>query len=264
MARALLNALPDWALIIVFVAAAVILAVGGVAVVRAFLPAWRDERSSQVVLAVSAIVMTFFALLLALVIVDLHSSYKEASGNVDGEANSLSKLETDADAFPDSPKASVEKSVADYIVEARDHEFPALRAGHADPGTQQKVLQISTTLRGYTPETQTQISFYNSAVSQVNELISQRNARVTGADTSVPGALVALLFALALISIATSLFLKTHHPGLDLVLVVSLAMVVGLGLVTVLILEYPFSGSIAVSSDPLVHGSLGQLVAHYR
>ncbi|HEY3701513.1 MAG TPA: DUF4239 domain-containing protein [Acidimicrobiales bacterium] len=264
MARALLNAVPEWALIVVFVVAAVILAIGGIALLRAFLPAWRDESSSQVVLAVSAIVMTFFALLLALVIVDLHGSYKDASTDVEEEASSLSKIETDADAFPDAPKASVEKSVADYIVEVRDHEFPALRAGHEDPESQRKLLEISRALRGYTPETETQISFYNSAVSQADALITERNARVTSADAAVPGTLIALLFSLAVISIITSLFLKTHHGGLDAILVVSLASVVGLALATVLILEYPFSGSIAVSSDPLVQGSLGQIVEQYR
>lgn len=61
-----------------------------------------------------------------------------------------------------------------------------------------------------------------------------------------------------MISIITSLFLKTHHGGLDVILVVSLASVVGLALATVLILEYPFSGSIAVSSDPLVQGRSGR------
>ena len=65
-------------------------------------------------------------------------------------------------------------------------------------------------------------------------------------------------------SIGTSLFLKTHHPGLDLILIVSLAAVVGLALATALILEYPFSGSVAVSSEPLIHGPLGQLVQQYR
>jgi hypothetical protein len=45
---------------------------------------------------------------------------------------------------------------------------------------------------------------------------------------------------------------------------VSLAAVVGLALATVLILEYPFSGSIAVSSNPLVQGSLGLIVEQYR
>jgi hypothetical protein len=33
--------------------------------------------------------------------------------------------------------------------------------------------------------------------------------------------------------------------------VLAISLIIGLGLATVLILEYPFSGSIAVSSDPL-------------
>ncbi len=251
-------------MILIFVAVAVLLAVGGIVLLQRFLPAWRDESSSQVVLAVTAIVMTLFALLLALVVVDLHSSYKDASNNVSDEANSLNKIEQDADAFPDAQKGSVEKAVADYIVEVRDHEFPALRAGREDQRAEQRLLQISTALRGYTPQTQTQITFYDSAVSRVNDLVSQRQSRVAAAESSVPGTLVALVLVLGVMSIGTSVFLKTHHPGLDLILVVSLAAVVGLALATVLILEYPFSGSIAVSSDPLTHGPLGQLVQQYR
>ena len=264
MGRTLLNTLPEWALVVIFVAVAVLLAVGGVVLLRTFGPAWRAESSSQVVLAVSAIVMTFFALLLALVVVDLHTGYNEAHDNEAEEANSLNKIEQDADAFPDAQKASVEKTVADYIVEVRDHEFPALGAGHEDETAELRLLQINTALRAYTPETPTQMTFYDSAVSQVNDLVSQRHSRVTAAESSVPGALVALLLALAVMGIGTSLFLKTHHPGLDLILVVSLAAVLGLALATVLILEYPFSGSVAVSSDPLVNGPLGQLVAQYH
>jgi hypothetical protein len=264
MGRTLQNALPEWAVVVIFVAAAVLVAVGGIVLLRSFIPAWRDESSSQVVLAVSAIVMTFFALLLALVIVDLHSTFNDASANVGEEANSLNKIEQDADAFPEASKASIEKAVADYIVEVRDHEFPALRAGHEDERAEQKLLQISAALQEYTPETQTQISFYDSAVTQADDLVTHRHTRVDAAEASVPGVLAALLLALAVLSIGTSLFLKTHHPGLDLVLVLSLAAVIGLGLATILILEHPFSGSVAVSSDPLVHGPLGQLVEQYR
>jgi hypothetical protein len=39
--------------------------------------------------------------------------------------------------------------------------------------------------------------------------------------------------------------------------------VVGAGLLTILLLEYPFSGSIAVRSDPLTRGVLSTLLAHY-
>jgi hypothetical protein len=37
---------------------------------------------------------------------------------------------------------------------------------------------------------------------------------------------------------------------LDVILVLAVSIIIGLGLVTVLILEYPFSGSIAVSDEP--------------
>jgi len=262
--RTLLNSLPEWLLIALFVAVATAGALGGLALVQRHLPAWRDESSSQVVVAVTAIVMTLFALLLALVLVDLHSSYRDASSGVGDEANSLNRIEQDADAFPAAQKASVERAVANYIVEVRNHEFPALRAGHEDQKAETRLLQISTALRRYTPRTQAQIAFYDSAVSRIDDLVSERQSRVAAAESSVPGTLVALVLALGALSIGTTLVLKTHNPGLDRVLVGSLAAVVGLALATVLILEYPFSGSIAVSSDPLVRGPLGHLVHQYR
>jgi hypothetical protein len=251
MGRPLLNALPNWALILLFVGIVVLVALGGLYVVRSRMPSWRAEESSQVVLAVSAIVMSIFGLLLALVIVDLYTSYKGASSAVDGEAHTLSKLIQDADAFPPSTEEAVRRAATGYIAEVRTHEFPDLRAGHHTVGSLTQLLRISIALRRYTPRTQTQISFYNSAVSQVNDLLTERQTRVSSAESSVPGPLTGLLIALAALSLVTALFLKTHNRGLDVLLVVSLAVIIGLGLSTALILEYPFSGSIAVSSHPL-------------
>lgn len=259
--RTLLNALPDWALIPIFVIVAVGITLAGLAVVRILIPSWRDEASSQVVLAATAIVMTFFALLLALVIVDLYTSYKDASADVTAEANTLDKIVQDSSAFPQPQQQSVKRAVGEYVVEVRDHEFPALKDGQQDPRMDAKLAEISAALQSYQPVSQTQISFYNSATSQVNDLVSERHTRVSGAESSVPGALLALLLVLAVVTLATTIFLKTHNAGLDFTLIVSISVIVGLGLATVLILQYPYSGSIAVSSDPLTEGALGQ-VAH--
>jgi hypothetical protein len=143
VARTLLNALPDSALIPLFVVVAVAVALGGLALVRIFLPRWRAEESSQVVLAASAIVMTFFALLLALVIVDLYTGYKEASGDVTKQANTLNKIVQDAGAFPVTQQTAMKRAVAEYVIEVRDHEFPALRAGDEDPRIQERLTEIS-------------------------------------------------------------------------------------------------------------------------
>jgi hypothetical protein len=47
---------------------------------------------------------------------------------------------------------------------------------------------------------------------------------------------------------------------LDVILSVSIAVSVGAALVTAAILEYPFSGSIAVSSAPFDRGDLNRIV----
>jgi hypothetical protein len=251
MDRTLLNALPDWALILVFVSVVVLIGVSGLILVRRTrLSALRSEASSQVVAGITAIALTFFALVLALVLVDLYANYKDASGNVTKEANTLINVVQDADAFPPTHEEAVREAIHSYVREIRAKEFAALRTGREEHRSPAQLLRVSVALRQYTPQSQTQISFYNSAVSAVSDLVTERNGRITSADSFVPGALKLLLVVLATVSLVTTLFLKTHHPGLDGLLVVSVSVIIGLSLVTALILEYPFSGSIAVSSGP--------------
>ena len=55
------------------------------------------------------------------------------------------------------------------------------------------------------------------------------------------------------------LLIKTGHPALDIALIVAVAIVVSAGLLTALILQYPYSGGIAVNSDAFARGSLTHL-----
>jgi hypothetical protein len=63
--RDVLNDLPDWAIGLFFVGGTVIVVLTGFVLVNRLLPAWRAERSAQVLGGVAAMVMTMFAVLLA-------------------------------------------------------------------------------------------------------------------------------------------------------------------------------------------------------
>jgi hypothetical protein len=65
------------------------------------------------------------------------------------------------------------------------------------------------------------------------------------------------------LTLAISLLIKTHRTSVDIAIVVTIAIVVSAGLLTAIILQYPFSGSIAVTSDPFNSGVLAQLVQIY-
>ena len=98
-----------------------------------------------------------------------------------------------------------------------------------------------------------------AAADQLNTFLAERENRVAKAGTEIPAPLLALLIFLALVTIAVSLLIQTHHRAVDLALVVVVSVIVASGLLTALILQYPYSGSIAVKSDPLAKGPLSHL-----
>lgn len=259
MARDLLNTLPEWAIALCFVGGSVALTLGAFTLASRYLSSWRDAAAVEGILGVGAMVMTLFALVLAFVVVNLYSDYQSASGDVTDEANALGAIVQDSRAFPPADRRAVELAVADYISEVRNHEFDTLADGRSDPHADSRVVGIVDALQAYAPRTSTQRTFYAAATDQLNVFLAERENRVAKAETSIPGPLLALLIFLAITTVAVFLFVRTHHHKLDVALVVVVAVVVGAGLLTALILQYPYSGSIAVKSDAFTQGTLAEL-----
>jgi Protein of unknown function (DUF4239) len=261
VARDLLNSMPDWALF--FVVVGVVWAVGlvGLYLVRRYLASWRVN--SEVSAAVAAMVMTVFALVLAFSAVNLYDSYRNAKVNVSAEANSLAQIARDTRVFPQSDQARVDKAIVTYIREVVEKEFPMLHDGTFDARAQPDAENVFTAMQSLTPKTETQRLFYQSAISKLNDMLAGRRNRIDEASSSLPNSLTALLLLTAAVSILITLFLRMDAVPMEILIVSSVAIIVGAGLLTILLLEYPFSGSVAVSPEALEHGVLGQLLARY-
>ena len=131
--------------------------------------------------------------------------------------------------------------------------------GHSDPEADARALDIVHALQGFSPETATERTFYSAASAQLNLFIAERENRVAKADTEIPPPLLGLLIFLAITTICVSFLIATRRWVVDLALVVVIAGIIGAGLLTALILQYPYSGAIAVDSNPLVKGPLAHL-----
>jgi hypothetical protein len=261
--RSILNTVPEWALIVIVVVGLPAVVVGVFLVLRRWLDSWRTDSSSAIVVAVAAMVMTLFALVLAFAAVNLFQGYDDATANVTEEANALGQIQRDVRVFPVAARDRVDGQLIAYINVVRNVEFPAMRDGNATK-VQAGVAATDTlfaAMQAYDPVTETQKTFYASAVDRMNDLIALRRNRIAASNSALPTAFMVLLLLTAAVSIVTTFFLRTHKAGLDITLVVMVSMVVGAGLLTVVLLEYPFSGSVSVSSDPFVHGTLARLLA---
>jgi hypothetical protein len=252
-----LNHVSDWALGPFFIAASVAIALVGLWLVRRFLPGWRKAESGEQVVGVAQMVMTMFALVLAFVIINLYSAFQGAAENVSAEANSLGTVVKDAQVFPSRDRRRIDRAVAAYVEIVRKREFASLRKGHEDPRARGRLALVFSAAEQYSPTNESQRAFYRSAVDQLNAVSVERQKRVEAAESSIPGPLLALMVISGLVLLGTSLLIRTHRADVDVALVVSVAVIIGVGLFTALILQYPFSGSIAVGSGPFGHVGVG-------
>jgi hypothetical protein len=261
--RGVLNDLPDWGLLAIVCVGLPAMSVGAFFVVDRRLGSWRTDASSAVVVAVGAMVMTLFALVLAFAAVNLYDGYRSAAGNVDEEANTLTQIMRDVRVFPAADRDRVDRALVDYIDVVTKVEFPAMRVG--DSAKSHAALPLADRLfasvQRYEPKTARQQAFYGSVVGELNDLAGVRRDRIAAADSSLPRAFTVLLLITAAVSIVMTFFLRTHTIGLDIAMVSGVSLVVGAGLLTVALLEYPFSGSVSIASDPFTHGTLANLLA---
>jgi Ca2+/Na+ antiporter len=261
--REVLNDLPDWAIGLIFVGGTLIVVLVGFVLVSRLLPAWRAERSAQVLGGIAAMVMTMFAVLLAFVIVNLYNSYNSAVNNVAAEATALTELVQDAQVFPPAVRRKIERAVAQYVVEIRRNEFRTLRAGHAAPRAQPLLGNVHEVVQSYSPVTTAQQTFYGAINEQLRTIVRERESRLDAAETSIPKPLLYLMILLAVLTLGITLLIVTHARAVDVAIIVTVAIVISSGLFTAEILQYPFSGTIAVNSEPFNSPELAELVKTY-
>ena len=254
--RTILNTLPEWALFLVFAGGTAAVAIAVLLLVRRLFPTWRTIESSQVVVGVAAMVMTLFAVMIAFAVVTLDGSFSGANDNVQTEANSLNQIVQNMRLFPPPVRHRIELAVGAYAQEVREHEFEAMHDGHADPRAARALDRLLVAVQSVAPVTHAQSEFYDLTVDAVSRVSDTRNKRLAAATASLPEAFWVLIILTAVVGLGTTFFLKVETLGLEALMVVAVAVVIGVGIMTTLLLEYPFSGSVSVSSGPFSQGAL--------
>jgi hypothetical protein len=257
ISRTLLNGVPRWLLALAFAIGVVALSLLLLLVIRRRWDHLRAKSDSDAVIisAIAAMALTIFALMSAFAIVSLYSVHEAVSDDVVHEASDLAQVSRDSAFFP-GHKAAIHLAVKNYVLEVYCVEFKEMRNGRIDPSASKLLTDIFMELDAYKPATGTEVAFYQSAVDQLNDAVAQRRSRIGEIDAALPSAITLLLILTAMVSIALTCFIATTNRKLEVVLVASVAIVVSAAMLTTLVLEFPFSGSVPVSRAPYEQGFL--------
>jgi hypothetical protein len=259
--RSLVNDVPIWALSLIFVGGVMGLALGGFALANRLGLRSPSTGADTMVSAFSNRATTLFGILLVFVIVSEFNHFNDTQTTTQKEASALAQIVRDSGLFPADIRDKLRGEVGAYANEVVHREWDSL-GDSGTPSTRGLTLiaEMEDTVQHYDPATPAARSFYDKLVGQLDDLVDARRDRIQAAGPAIPDVMLWLLFGGAVVFVLTMFAFSAAMDRLLIVLIVAVAVLTAGGLLVTVLLDYPFSSSIAVSSDPFREGVLAGLV----
>jgi hypothetical protein len=249
MARTIL-ATPTWivaVLLILILPALVVLAQWGI---RRRWPALVKGEQNDVVGFIIAVVGVIYAVLLAFVVIVAWETFDEAEGVVGQEASALRTLYRDSVGLPTESQAPMQELVRRYAHEVINDSWPAMAEGlPGDPEAGDILGEMAAVLADAPITAPAHEAFVGAEVERLNELVSLRSQRLDFVRSGIPGVLWVALIVGAVVTIGFAMLFGVQNAVLQLLMVGSLAALVGVLLFVAIGFNYPFSGDVSVQPE---------------
>jgi hypothetical protein len=250
MSRSIL-ALPIWllgALFLVVLPAIVVLMQWGI---RRRWPALAGGEHNDVIGFIIAVVGVIYAVLLGFVVIVAWENFNEAEQVVGLEASALRSIYRESIALPPETQAPLQDLVRQYATEVTTREWPAMaRARPGDPRVGDILDQMSGAISRTRVTTPAQQEFVGAEVERLSELVRLRSQRLDYVNQGIPGVLWIALIVGGLVTVGFALLFGLERAALHSLMVGSLAALIGVLLFVALVIDYPFSGGVAVEPAP--------------
>jgi hypothetical protein len=256
--RALVNSVPTGLLVLLGVGLVLAVVLGGVWLVRRYVPATREGFDAEVSSQMLGVAATLFGLLLAFVVVLAFQAYSDAEDNVRLEADSLAQVLRDSQGLPEADRAVITAAIGSYVTAVVEDEWPRLRDGHSSPRAGEAAGGIFAAMQGANPRTPAQRAFYDDSVRRLNDALAARRARLADASGGLSAMIVALLAVGTLVILGYVVLVGSRSAAFHAIGAGSIAIVLGFSLVVLLAYDYPYSGSLAIDPGPFREGVLAQ------
>jgi len=229
---------------------AVVFSVTGALVTRHFIAHKRLKAHHDVADPMLGALAAVYAVLVAFVAVTVWQNFDKSSANVQMEANYMADIYRDSEAFP----ADFHKKVGDVLRQYRqdviDYEWKTMAKGEMSPeveGVMRKLWLLYTT---YQPKTSTEQAFFNESVNKLNSFRELRRQRLMDSRTGIEPILWFVLIVGGLSIISFVFFFGAENFKAQLAMAILLSIMISMILFTIMSLDFPFTGSVAVSPEP--------------
>lgn len=198
---------------------------------------------------VLSVLGTVYGVFLALVASNTWGYYERTSANIVQEARDVQTLYANATAFPEPFRSEIRQLWAEYRDVIVTKEWPDLARGEGNPRIEPVLRRISDAYAGHQISTPTEGTFFGESVKKLDEIKNLRATRFEDAVSSLPGIVWLVLVAGAFILVTFCYLFGARSYPIHTVMTLMLTAMIALICYTTLILDFPFVGPAAISTD---------------
>jgi len=255
MDRWLLNTFPFWAMFLLYVGGAVTVGVGGFHLMRRLVPSLGRNADNRSLSSAFSISSGLFSFVLAFTIGQLYSNFIRASSDARTEGTAIAQVMRSAQGLPAGLDRKVRAQTLGYAAEVRTQEWPLMARGGSSVKAWQDLDEIYRTLEQSESVSKSD-PFYADTVNNLNQLVLARRTRLDDVNLSLPPLFQGLLLIGAVLAISSTFYFKPFGEPIQIVMIGAASALVGIALLVAVQLDYPYSGSIAVSNAPFKTSTL--------
>ena len=248
MSRWLLNTFPTWGLVLLIVGGFMFAGVGGFLLMRRFVPSLATHSDNRSLSSAFGISSGLFSFVLAFTIGQLYTNFTRANADAKQEATALAQVLRTSEGLPGVGPELRREALA-YAREVRTREWEFMKHGKASVRAWQKIDHMYETLDVARPNSGAN-PFFSQTLTRLNDLVIARRTRLDDGNLSLPVIFQVMLLFGALLALSTTYYFKPFGEGIQVAMIGAASALIGIAMLVALMLDYPFSGSIAVSSSP--------------
>jgi hypothetical protein len=196
-----------------------------------------------------AVVGTFYAVLLGLVVFDAQSRFEESKNNFEKEASSITVLYATLDALPPAEGGEIKKHLTQYVDWAISYEWRSMTEGKHDPQTRDELITVTKLIQKIEPKTEGQSIALDKLQDRLAEVWEMRRQRIDDCAYSIPEFEWITILLGGFFTVFFTFFFVMEDIKIQILMTAIVAIVISANVYLVYQYGNPYSGEIRISKN---------------
>jgi hypothetical protein len=245
-----LSGLPIWLLTLLLVVIPTVIVMALQVFLHSRIGVQRLAKNNEIAGFKFATVGVIYAVLLAFSVIAVWEKFSVAEAAVDQEGAAMAALFRYA-AGKEPEAVQLLNAISTYGRTAVDREWPAMARETESPETTDALSAVYAAALALNKIETRNSANMSEVFSQIDHITAARRLRLHLATGLVPSVIWVSLFASAFLTVGFTLFFGSENLAAQAAMTGILAALVLLGLVVILAIDHPFTGTVHIDPEPI-------------